>query len=307
MDLFAAMQTFVRVVEAGSFTRAAETLGSSRTRVTQQVQQLEARLQVRLLNRTTRQVQVTADGAAYYQRCLGVLAAVDDAETGLSVAIRTPRGRLRVDVPSPLARLILIPALPEFFERYPDIQLDLGVSDRQVDLIGDNVDCVIRGGRIREQYLVARPLGALRLGCYAAPAYLATHGVPDHPAVLAEAPHRVVRFLWGAGTGFPYALQRGAERLELQGRHSLEVDDGNACLAAGQAGLGVVCLPHYLAAEAVSRGELRALFEDWRVAPLPLYLAFAPNRHVSAKMRVFIDWVSTVVAQRARLETPADG
>ncbi len=307
MDLFAAMQTFVRVVEAGSFTRAAETLGSSRTRVTQQVQQLEARLQVRLLNRTTRQVQVTADGAAYYQRCLGVLAALDDAETGLSVATRTPRGRLRVDVPSPLARLILIPALPEFFERYPDIQLDLGVSDRQVDLIGDNVDCVIRGGRIREQYLVARPLGALRLGCYAAPAYLATHGVPDHPAVLAEASHRVVRFLWGTGTGFPYALQRGAERLELQGRHSLEVDDGNACLAAGQAGLGVVCLPHYLAAQAVARGELRTLFEDWQVAPLPLYLAFAPNRHVSAKMRVFIDWVSTVVAQRARLETPADG
>ncbi|UUW69822.1 LysR family transcriptional regulator [Pseudomonas oryzihabitans] len=297
MDLFAAMQTFVRVVEAGSFTRAAETLGSSRTRVTQQV---------RLLNRTTRQVQVTADGAAYYDRCLGVLAAVDDAETGLSVATRTPRGRLRVDVPSPLARLILIPALPDFFERYPDIQLELGVSDRQVDLIGDNVDCVIRGGRIREQYLVARPLGALQLGCYAAPAYLAAQGVPVHPAELAETPHRVVRFLWGRGKGFPYALQRGAERLELQGRHSLEVDDGNACLAAGQAGLGVVCLPHYLAAEAVDRGELVRLFADWQVAPLPLYLAFAPNRHVSAKLRVFIDWVTAVVAERAWLETPGE-
>lgn len=307
MDLFAAMQTFVRVVEAGSFTRAAETSGSSRTRVTQQLQQLEARLQVRLLNRTTRRVQVTADGAAYYERCLVVLAALDDAETGLSVATRTPRGRLRVDVPSPLARLILIPALPDFFQRYPDIQLDLGVSDRQVDLIGDNVDCVIRGGGIREQYLVARPLGALRLGCYAAPAYLAAQGTPVHPAALAEAPHRVVRFLWGSGPGFPYALRRGAERVELQGRYSLEVDDGNACLAAGQAGLGVVCLPHYLAAEAVSRGELVTLFEDWRLASMPLHLAFAPNRHVSAKLRVFIDWVSAVVAQRACLEAAADG
>lgn len=306
MDLFAAMQTFVRVVEAGSFTRAAETLGSSRTRVTQQVQQLEAHLQVRLLNRTTRQVQVTADGAAYYDRCLGVLAAVDDAETGLSVATRTPRGRLRVDVPSPLARLILIPALPDFFQRYPDIQLELGVSDRQVDLIGDNVDCVIRGGRIREQYLVARSLGALQLGCYAAPAYLAAQGVPLHPAELAEAPHRVVRFLWGAGKGFPYALRRGDERLELQSRHRLEVDDGNACLAAGQAGLGVVCLPHYLAAEPVARGELVRLFADWRVAPMPLYLAFAPNRHVSAKLRVFIDWVTALVAERAWLETPGE-
>ncbi len=232
---------------------------------------------------------------------------MDDAETGLSVATRTPRGRLRVDVPSPLARLILIPALPDFFQRYPDIQLELGVSDRQVDLIGDNVDCVIRGGRIREQYLVARPLGALRLGCYAAPAYLATQGTPVHPAELAETPHRVVRFLWGAGKGFPYALQRGVERLELQSRHSLEVDDGNACLAAGQAGLGVVCLPHYLAAAAIARGELVRLFADWQVAPMPLYLAFAPNRHVSAKLRVFIDWVSALVAERAWLETPGDG
>ncbi|WP_295463307.1 LysR family transcriptional regulator [uncultured Pseudomonas sp.] len=306
MDLFGAMQTFVRVVEAGSFTRAAETLGSSRTRVTQQVQQLEARLQVRLLNRTTRQVQVTADGAVYYERCLGVLAALDDAETGLSMATRTPRGRLRVDVPSPFARLILIPALPEFLVRYPDIQLDLGVSDRQVDLLGDNVDCVIRGGSIREQYLVARPLGALQLGCYAAPAYLASHGSPDHPQALAEPPHRLVRFLWGSGKTFPYALQRSGERLELQGRHSLQVDDGNASLAAGQAGLGVVCLPRYLAAEAVARGELVALFADWHLAPMPLYLAFPPNRHVSAKLRVFIDWVTALVAQQAMLEPPSE-
>lgn len=126
--------------------------------------------------------------------------------------------------------------------------------------------------------------------------------MPVHPATLAETPHRVVRFLWGRGKGFPYALQRGAERLELQGRHSLEVDDGNACLA----GLGVVCLPHYLAAEAVARGELVRLFADWQVAPLPLYLAFAPNRHVSAKLRVFIDWVTAVVAERAWLETPGE-
>ena len=129
MDRFDAMQAFARVVEAGSFTKAAETLHMSKTTVTQLVQQLEARLRVRLLNRTTRKVNVTADGALYYERVIRLLADMDDAETSLSGASALPRGRLRVDVPSPLARLILVPALPEFHARYPDIQIDMGVSD----------------------------------------------------------------------------------------------------------------------------------------------------------------------------------
>ena len=145
MDRFDAMQAFARVVEAGSFTKAAETLHLSKTSVTQLVQQLEARLRVKLLNRTTRKVNVTADGAAYYERVVRLLADMDDAETSLSSASESPRGRLRVDVPSPLARMILIPALPTFHAHYPDIQIDMGASDRLVDLIGDNVDCVIRG------------------------------------------------------------------------------------------------------------------------------------------------------------------
>ncbi|MCM3060995.1 LysR family transcriptional regulator, partial [Bacillus subtilis] len=137
---FDAMQAFARVVEAGSFTKAADTLHMSRTTVTQLVQQLEARLRVKLFNRTTRKVVVTADGAAYYERVVRLLADMDDAETSLSAASASPRGRLRVDVPSPFARLILIPALPAFPARHPDIQLDMGVSDRVVDVIGENVD-----------------------------------------------------------------------------------------------------------------------------------------------------------------------
>ena len=179
MDRFDAMQAFARVVETGSFTKAADTLHMSKTSVTQLVQQLEARLRVRLLNRTTRKVNVTADGAAYYERVIRLLADMDDAETSLSAAASAPRGRLRVDVPSPFASLILIPALPAFRERYPEIQLDLGVSDRHVDLIDDNVDCVVRGGAIAEQSLVARHVGDLRIGVYAAPGYLARAGVPD--------------------------------------------------------------------------------------------------------------------------------
>src|SRR5690606_15983239 len=169
MDRIDAMQAFARVVETGSFTKAAATLHMNRASVTQLIQQLEARLRVRLLNRTTRKVNVTAGGAAYYERVIRLLADMDDAETSLSAASAVPRGRLRVDVPSPLASMILIPALPAFHQRYPEIQLDLGVSDRYVDLIGDNVDCVVRGGTISDQSLVARHLGDLPLGVYASP------------------------------------------------------------------------------------------------------------------------------------------
>jgi DNA-binding transcriptional LysR family regulator len=176
MDRFDAMQAFARVVEAGSFTKAAQTLHMSRTTVTQLVQQLEARLRVRLLNRTTRKVNLTADGALYYERVLRLLADMEDAESGLSSASAAPSGRLRVDVPSPLARLVLIPALPAFHARYPDIQIDMGVSDRMVDVIGDQVDCIIRGGAIADLSLKARRVGGLQMGVYAAPAYLAQHG-----------------------------------------------------------------------------------------------------------------------------------
>ena len=164
MDRFNAMQAFARVVEAGSFTKAAQPLHMSKTTVTQLVQQLEARLRVKLLNRTTRQVKVTADGATYYERVVRLLADMEDADTSLSSAVASPRGRLRVDVPSPLARMILMPALPEFHARYPEIQLYIGVSDRMVDLIGDNVDCVLRGGEITDPSLIARHVGNLALG-----------------------------------------------------------------------------------------------------------------------------------------------
>ncbi|WP_252275502.1 LysR family transcriptional regulator [Pseudomonas subflava] len=290
MDRFDAMQAFARVVETGSFTKAADTLHMSKTSVTQLVQQLEARLRVRLLNRTTRRVHVTADGAAYYERVIRLLADMDDAETSLSDASALPRGRLRVDVPSPFASTILIPALPAFHARYPEIQLDLGVSDRYVDLIGDNVDCVVRGGEITDQSLVARHLGDLRIGVYAAPAYLARAGVPEHPGEMGG--HQIVSFLGARSRkAFAGVLRRGEERIALQGRSALTVDDGNAYLVAGLAGLGILWLPEYMAKAHRASGALVPLFEEWEVNPLPLYLAYPPNRHVSAKLRVFIDWM----------------
>ncbi|WP_175700338.1 LysR family transcriptional regulator [Burkholderia ambifaria] len=303
MDRFDAMRAFVRVVEAGSFTKAAETLHMSKTTVTQLVQQLEARLRVRLLNRTTRRINVTPDGIAYYERVTRLLADMDDAETSLSSASAAPRGRLRVDVPSPFARLILIPALPAFLARYPDIQLDMGVSDRTVDIIGENVDCVVRGGEPNDQSMVARRVADLSLGIVASPGYLALAGTPSHPVELENSHHRIVGFSWGrAGKLYPLVMHRGGETVAVQGRYALAVDDGNAYLAAGVAGLGIMWLPHYMAKAHLERGELVTLFDDWRLDPMPLYIAYPPNRHVSAKLRAFIDWVVELMNAPAPVE-----
>ncbi|RON24229.1 LysR family transcriptional regulator [Pseudomonas brassicacearum] len=300
MDRFDAMQAFARVVEVGSFTKAAETLHMSKTTVTQLVQQLEARLRVKLLNRTTRKVNVTADGAVYYERVLRLLADMDDAETSLSDASALPRGRLRVDVPSPLASLILVPALPAFYARYPDIQIDMGVSDRLVDIIDENVDCVVRGGELTDQSLIARRVGDLQLGVFASPDYLKRNSTPAHPQELEDSDHRIVGFLWArTGKPVPYAMHNQSEHVQIKGRYVLAVDDGNAYIAAGLAGLGVLWLPKYMSRIHEERGELVQLFKDWRLDPMPLYVAYPPNRHISIKLRVFIEWVVELMAHHA--------
>ncbi len=303
MDRFDAMQAFARVVETGSFTKAAGTLHMSKTSVTQLVQQLEARLRVKLLNRTTRKVNVTADGAAYYERVVRLLADMDDAETSLSSAAALPRGRLRVDVPSPFARLLLMPALPAFHARYPDIQIDMGASDRIVDLIRENMDCVVRGGEITDQSLMARRVGDLRLAVYASPGYVQRLGMPAHPQDLENSHHRIVGYLWArTGKALPYAMHRGEESIHAHGRYVLAVDDGNAYLAAGLAGMGIIWLPDYMALPHVANGDLVPLFEDWRMDSMPMYVAFPPNRHVSVKVRAFIDWVAELMAEHAPLK-----
>lgn len=300
MDKFDAMRAFVRIVEAGSFTKAAQTLDMNRASITLLVQQLEARLRVKLLNRTTRQVNVTEDGAIYYERIVRILGELEEVETSLPGALTAPRGQLRVGVPSPFATMILVPALPQFHARFPDIQFDLGASDRKVDLIGENVDCVVRGGEITDQSLVARRVGELRMRVYAAPDYLERSGTPVHPAELEDSHHRLIRFQGArSGDGLPYVMRNGDESVSLHGRHILAIDDGNAYLAAGLAGLGVLWLPDYMAEAQVGRGALVPLFGHWHIDPMPLYIAYPPNRHVSKKLRVFIDWIVELMALHA--------
>ncbi|HCF8144038.1 TPA: LysR family transcriptional regulator [Klebsiella pneumoniae] len=223
---------------------------------------------------------------------------MEDAENSLSSAAMTPRGRLRVDVPSPLARLILVPALPAFHARYPDIQIDMGVSDRGVDLIGDNVDCVLRGGQITDQSLIARHVGDLQIGVYVAPSYVERLGAPAPPRELQNTDHCIVGFLSSRTSKIdPLVLCSENERIEITGNYVLAVDDGNAYLEAGLVGLGVIALPNYMAAAHQAVGALIPLFTQWRISPMPLYLAFPPNRHVNAKLRVFIDWIVELMEQ----------
>lgn len=298
MDRLAAMQAFVKVVESGTFTKAADVLGLPKPTVTRLVQTLEAHLQTKLLNRTTRRVTVTADGAAYFDQALRLLGEIDELESSMTRAKASPRGRLRIDVGASVGQLLLIPALPDFHARYPDIQIDLGVSDRPVDLIGENVDCVLRGGEITDQSLVARRIGEFHTILCATPGYLKRYGVPKHPSALEDGDHKVVRYL-SHRTGRPYPLtfRNGKEELEINGHYTVAVNDSTANLTAGLAGLGLVRTATFMAAPHLASGALVPVLLDWCSESIPLYVVYPPNRHLSAKLRVFVDWVAELFAR----------
>ena len=302
MDRIQAMQVFARVVESGSFTRAAESLDLPKGSVTKLVQQLEARLQVRLLNRTTRRVTVTADGAAYYERTSRLLNDLDDIEASMSNAQANPSGRIRVDVGTSVARVLVIPALGDFYRRYPEIQLDLGVTDRPVDLISDNVDCVIRGGELLEQSLVARRVGNMRLVTVASPGYLRQNGVPKEPADLERSHTTVNYFSSRTGRPFPHEFVRDGESLEIWGRYKLALNEANAHMAAVLAGLGVSQVALFGAAEHLDRGELVQVLPEWTRPPIPLHVVYPPNRHLSAKVRAFVEWAADLFARHPHVQ-----
>lgn len=297
MDQIQGMRVFARVVETGSFTRAAESLDMPKGSATKLLQQLETRLKVKLLNRTTRRVTVTPDGAAYYERASRLLNDLDEMEAAMTLAQGKPGGRLRVDVGSSIASQIIIPALPDFYRRYPDIQLDLGVGDRPVDLIGDNVDCVIRGGELTEQSLVARRIANMALLSVATPAYLAANGTPAHPLELEDG-HTVINF-FSPRTGrlFPNVFEQDGERIEVAGRHKLSVNEGNAYLAAALAGLGIAQIARFQAAPHIASGALMEILPQWRHPLIPLHVVYPPNRHLSARVRAFVEWAAEVFAK----------
>ncbi len=297
MDQLAAMRAFVRVVEAGTFTRAADLLEIPKPTLTKQVQSLEAHLRTKLLNRTTRRVTVTPDGAAYYERALALLNDLSELDGSMTSSQASPRGRLRIDISTSLALLLLIPALPDFFARYPDIRIDLGVTDRSVDLVGENVDCVIRGGDLIDPSLVARRIGEIHMMTSAAPSYLARYGEPIHPNELATGDFPVVRY-FNAGNGrmMPLEFIRDGETLEPEGRYMISVNEGNAYVQAGLSGLGLLQAPTFMVQKHLGTGALVPVLSQWTTDAFPLFVVFPPNRHISNRLRVFVDWVAELFA-----------
>ena len=301
MDQIQSIRVFARVVEAGTFTKAAESLDLPKGTVTKLVQHLESRLKVKLLNRTTRRVTVTPDGAAYYERTSRLLNDLDDVEASMTNAQAKPSGRLRVDVGTSVAQLILIPALADFYRRYPDIQLDMGVTDRPVDLITDNVDCVIRGGELLEQSLVARRIANLPLVTVASPAYLKAHGTPTHPEQL-QTEHTVINyFSTRTGRMYPNEFHKDGQKLEISGRYRLSVNESNAMTAALLAGLGIGQTGGFVAMPLIERGELVQVLEEWACETIPVYVVYPPNRHLSAKVRAFVEWAAELFARHPHL------
>ncbi|MCK9798724.1 LysR family transcriptional regulator [Pseudomonas sp. MAFF 302030] len=300
MDRFNAMRVFTRIVELGGFARAADSLQMPRASVSILIKQLEAHLGVQLLLRTTRQVSLTLDGDAYYQRCVRLLADLEETEAAFSVARHNPRGTLRVDMPAGIGRLLVIPALPAFSARYPLIELEIGLNDRPVELIREGVDCVLRAGPPLDDSLVARPLALMQQVTCASPAYLARHGTPQHLDELAG--HQIVEF-FSSVTGKRYGLEFmvDGEVREMPLPKGLAVNSADAYLAASEAGYGLVQAPYYHVARALRDGLLCEVLERVEAPPLALSALYPPHRHLSTRVRVFIDWL---VELFARADTP---
>lgn len=301
MNKLQAMEVFVQVVDAGGFTRAAENMQLPKATVSTLIQSLEQALQVKLLNRTTRQVSVTADGAAYYERCLRILSDVREAEESLSRTRANPSGRLRVDVSTGIANDIIIPALPQFFNSYPDILLELGCSDRPVDLIEEGVDCAVRGGTLADSSLIARRVGILHFMTCASPAYIEKYGRPAHPRDLAQ--HRCVNYFSSkTGKTYDWDFSRDGERIQIQVPASLAVNDSTAYVSAGLAGLGIMQMVNYTMEPHLASGRIVQLLEDWTSDPLPMHVVYPQNRHLSAKVRVFVEWIADLFAAHPGLQ-----
>lgn len=297
MDRFDAMRLLVRVIERRSFTAAAADLGLPRSTVTEAIQHLEARLGARLLERTTRHVAPTLDGEAYYERCLAILADVEEAEGVFRDA--RPRGRLRIDAHPLLTRTFLLPRLPDFLARHPLIELHIGQGDRLVDPVREGVDCVIRAGELPDGGMIARRIATIEEITCASPAYLREHGVPASPHALDG--HRMVGFV-SSRTGevmpLEFAVAGGLHRVVLPSRVTVNGSDAMADLA--RMGFGLIQAPRYRLERDLADGGLVEVLADHRPPPTPLSALYPQNRQLASRVRVFLDWVSHIFAQ-ARL------
>jgi DNA-binding transcriptional LysR family regulator len=288
MDRLDQMRLFARVAERLSFSLAAQDLGVPASTATDAVKQLEARLGVRLLERTTRKVGLTPEGDAYYRRCLSILDDVENAEGAFGGA--APKGVLRIDVQGRLARRFLLPSLPRFFAQYPGLELKMSEGDRFVDLIREGVDCVLRVGELADSEMVARRIAVLAEVTCAAPSYIERFGLPERWDRLDG--HRMIGFHSSAtGTVLPLEFQVGGVLKTVRLPSVLSVNAAESYGAAARLGLGIIQVPRWGVEDAFADGSLVPLLEDTPPLPMPVSLLYPKSRQLTPRVRVFIDWV----------------
>ncbi|GBR00425.1 LysR family transcriptional regulator [Gluconacetobacter liquefaciens NRIC 0522] len=294
MDRIDTMRVFTRVVERSSFIRAAEDLGLPPSTVTDAIKALEARLKVRLLHRTTRQVRATLDGEAYYRRCLAILDDIEDAESAFSAP--HPRGSLRVDVLGAQARRIIVPGLPHFFADYPDITLHLSETDRFIDLISEGVDCALRVGAPKDSTLIARRIALLPEVTVASPTYLHRFGTPQRWDRLDG--HRMVGFHSSATGGvLPLEFMVAGTLRTVMLPSTLTVNGADTYKEAASQGLGLIQVPRYAVQQELAAGTLVDCLPDTPPSASPVHVLYPRNRQLTLRVRVFIDWVARQYAR----------
>lgn len=290
MDRLLAMSTFARVVELGGFARAAERLSLSTSAVSRQVSELEAHLDTRLLNRTTRRLSLTEAGQAYYERCVQLLADLDETEAALRRANVEPRGRLRLTCGISYGVRRLAPLIAEFGARHPGVEFDLDLSDRAVDLVEEGFDLAIRIGSIGHQALVSRRIGWTRLVCCASPAYLAARGTPRTPADLAR--HECLEYAYLAGPRSWLFEDAGGQRHETAIRGRVHANNGRMLAALAVEGMGVTLEPDFIVEPELRAGRLVELLPGFSPPRTPIAAVYPSRRHLSAKLRRFVEFVA---------------
>lgn len=295
MDRLQAMEVFVRVAELGSFSKTAEQMGLPAATVTNAIQSVEKRVGVRLLQRTTRKVTLTDDGAAYLERCQRLLAEFQDVENLFDR--EQPQGVVRVDLPERLAHKVVIPQLPAFFARYPDIRVKLNASDRFVDLVGEGVDCVVRVGILSDSTLIARSIGAMEQITYASKDYLDRHG---RPRILAELEKHVMINYFSSRTGrdLPWEYMQNGELKTLKLPGQVSVASSEAYMACCLAGLGIVQAPRFGVEDLLEQGVLEEVLPAFKPPPMPVSIVYSHNRHLSPRVRAFVDWLAETLEIR---------
>jgi LysR family transcriptional regulator, regulator for bpeEF and oprC len=291
MDRLQGMEVFARVVELESFTRAADRLEMAKATVTTIIQNLENHLGVRLLNRTTRRLSLTDDGRAYYERCLRILTEVQETEDALKQTRIKPQGRLRVDMPTSVGRLYVVPALPRFAAQYPDLRVNVTLNDQFTDLVEEGIDAVIRVGELTDSTLVARKVHEGKLVACASPEYLARAGEPATPHELARF-SCLGYFMESSGRVRAWPFEKDGATYEHQPDGSFHVNSTEALVDAAAGGAGIVYVPDSVANRAISAGLLTPVLPDWCNVRFPMSVAWPQNRHLSAKVRVFVDFVA---------------